>query len=65
MTSARTRGGSEARAARVCVGIATRGRPEQLAAILNHLSGQTITPHAIVVCCTEPETPEWSPTTRT
>lgn len=39
---------------RVCVGIATKGRPDQLAAMLNNLSTQTLKPHSIVVCCTEP-----------
>lgn len=41
-------------AARVCVGIATKGRPDQLAAMLDNLAAQTLKPHAIVVCCTEP-----------
>ena len=54
MMSARTYEGKEARLARICVGIATRGRPDQLAAMLDHLAGQTLAPHAIVVCCTEP-----------
>ncbi len=40
--------------ARVCVGIATRGRPDQLAAMLDHLARQTLKPHTIIVCCTGP-----------
>ncbi|TXM99301.1 glycosyltransferase family 2 protein [Methylobacterium sp. WL64] len=54
MTSAGTHDGKEARATRVSVGIATRGRPDQLAAMLDNLAAQTLTPQAIVVCCTEP-----------
>ncbi|TXM94980.1 glycosyltransferase family A protein [Methylobacterium sp. WL116] len=54
MNSTGPHGGKEGQIARVCVGIATRGRPEQLAAMLDHLSTQTLAPHAIVVCCSEP-----------
>lgn len=39
---------------RVCVGIATKGRPDQLAGMLDNLAAQTLKPHSIIVCCTEP-----------
>ena len=41
--------------ARVCVGIATRGRPDQLAAMLDNLARQTLKPQSIIVCCSGPE----------
>ncbi|GJE28448.1 glycosyltransferase family 2 protein [Methylobacterium organophilum] len=40
---------------RVCVGIATRGRPEQLAAMIDNLRFQTLAPESIIVCCTGPQ----------
>lgn len=40
---------------RVCVGIATKGRPDQLAGMLDNLAAQTLKPHAIIVCCTVPQ----------
>ena len=46
---------AETEPARVCVGIATRGRPDQLAAMLDNLAGQTLPPQAIIVCCSGPE----------
>ena len=42
-------------AARVCVGIATRGRPDQLAAMLDNLTRQTMKPQQIIICCSAPE----------
>jgi len=40
---------------RVCVGIATKGRPDQLAAMLENLASQTLSPDSIIVCCSGPE----------
>lgn len=40
---------------RACVGIATKGRPDQLGAMLDNLARQTRRPGAIIVCCTVPE----------
>lgn len=54
MTITQARREPGANGARVCVGIATKGRPDQVAAMLSNLAGQSLKPHAIVVCCTEP-----------
>lgn len=40
---------------RVCVGIATKGRPDQLAAMLENLASQTMSPDSIIVCCSGSE----------
>lgn len=40
---------------RVCVGIATKGRPDQIAAMLDNLARQTLAPSAIIICCTGPQ----------
>ena len=40
---------------RVVVGVATKGRPDQLAAMLDHLALQTLKPQQIIVCCSGPE----------
>ncbi len=40
---------------RVVVGVATKGRPDQLAAMLGHLALQTLKPQRIIVCCSGPE----------
>lgn len=39
---------------RACVGIATKGRPDQLGGMLENLARQTLKPSAILICCTEP-----------
>lgn len=54
MTTAQAGRETGANGPRVCVGIATKGRPDQLAAMLDNLAAQTLKPHAILVCCTEP-----------
>lgn len=41
-------------APRIGIGIATRGRPAAVAAIVDHLRFQTVAPAAIVVACTAP-----------
>lgn len=46
---------ADAESARVCVGIATKGRPGQLAAMLENLARQTLKPQSIIVCCSGPE----------
>lgn len=55
MTTAHVRSETGANSPRVCVGIATKGRPDQLAGMLDNLASQTLKPHAIVVCCTGPQ----------
>ena len=40
---------------RICVGIATLGRPDQLASMLDNLARQTVRPDTIMICCTKPE----------
>ena len=40
---------------RICVVIATRGRPSQLSAMLDNLARQTLKPQTIVVGCSSPE----------
>lgn len=42
----------------ICVGIAVRGCPHQLAATLADLATQTLAPHAILIRCTEPRDAE-------
>lgn len=39
----------------VCIGIATRGRPQQVAAVIEHIGCQTLRPDSIIVSCTGPE----------
>jgi glycosyltransferase involved in cell wall biosynthesis len=36
-------------ASRICVGIATRGRPQHVRSVIDHLRGQTLQPDAIIV----------------
>lgn len=55
MTAAHVRYETGANNPRVCVGIATKGRPDQLAGMLDNLASQTLKPHAVVVCCTGPQ----------
>lgn len=42
----------DAAAAKIYVGIATRGRPSVLCSVVDHLGSQTMRPEAIVVSCT-------------
>lgn len=44
--------GTGAALPKVCVAIATRGRPELLAKIVSRLEGQTVPPVAIIISCT-------------
>ena len=48
-------GSVTARPPRVCVGIATRGRPQQLTAMLDNLARQTMQPERVIVCCSGPD----------
>jgi GT2 family glycosyltransferase len=45
-------GAPAADAMKICVGIATRGRPQTLAAVVGHLRQQTLQPSSIVIACT-------------
>ncbi|MCJ2012616.1 glycosyltransferase family 2 protein [Methylobacterium sp. J-076] len=55
MTSTMDTSAAGPETARVCVGIATLGRPDQLASMIGNLARQTVTPHTIMICCTKPE----------
>ena len=39
---------------RICVGIATRGRPEQIRQVVDRLRRQTMRPASVIVVCVEP-----------
>jgi GT2 family glycosyltransferase len=42
-------------APRICAGIATRGRPAEVATIVAYLRAQTLRPASIIVACTSPD----------
>jgi hypothetical protein len=54
-TDARSLDGSNDTAPRICAGIATRGRPAEVATIIACLRAQTLRPASIVVACTGPD----------
>lgn len=55
MPSGMIAGGVAGRPLRVCVGIATKGRSQQVAAMLGNLARQTMQPDRIIVCCSGPD----------
>ncbi len=52
--SAPAQPGGPAPACNICVGIATRGRPDVVAAVVDVLRHQTLAPSAILVSCVDP-----------
>lgn len=45
----------EAASLKVAVGVATKGRPDQLDSMLENLRLQTLAPASVIICCTGPE----------